>query len=136
MTVPRFAVVAAAGFFMLGCAVAIRWLSPEAPTPADADMLLSDVSTDSLYRRMRYGGVPDIPPPQHLRPCCDFGYELKLRYGFLPIFGYTITNLKTLDELGPHDYDSGVVNLGSQGELVSEENNVSGRPVPVAPQAP
>jgi len=72
---------------------------------------------------MRYGGVPDIPPPQHLRPCCDFGYKLKPRYAFLPILGYTLTNLKTVDEIGPHDYDTGVVNSGSHGELVSEENN-------------
>jgi len=123
MTGSRLALAAAAALLTVGCAVAIRWLTPETPTPADAALLLDEASTESLYKRMRQLGVPEIPPPQHLRPCCDFGYKLKLRYAFLPILGYTITNLKTVDEIGPHDYDSGVVNLGSQGELVSEENN-------------
>ena len=122
---PRRTIVATAALLTVGCAVAVRWLSPQAPTPADAALLLDEPSTDSLYKRMRHIGVPDIPPPQHLRPCYDFGYELKLRYAFLPILGYTITNLKTVDEIGPHDYDSGVVNMGSQGELVNSRGSRS-----------
>jgi hypothetical protein len=93
------------------------------PSASDAALVLSEGSTPALYRLLRPTGVPDIPPPQHLRPCCDFGYDLKLRYTFLPILGATISNLRTLDEVGPHHYDSGVMTVGSRGEFLSEENN-------------
>jgi hypothetical protein len=117
------AVAAAAVLEMIGCAVAPHWLAPERPTQRDATILLDEGSTASLYHRLRPTGVSDIPAPRHLRPCCDFGYNLGLRYAFLPVLGYRITNLKTIEDVGPHDYDSAVVTLGSQGELVSEENN-------------
>ena len=117
------AVAAVAVLDLIGCAIATDWVAPETPTRRDARILLDDGSTASLYHRLRPTGVPNIPAPKHLRPCCDFGYNLRLRYGFLPIPGYRITNIKTIDEVGPHDYDSAVVTLGSQGELVSEENN-------------
>src|SRR5262249_56248390 len=77
----------------------------------------------SFYQRLRPTGVPATPEPHHLRPCCDFGFDLGLRYGFLPILGYRITNLKTIEDVGRHDDDRAVVTLGSQGELVSEESN-------------
>jgi hypothetical protein len=107
----------------MGCAVATHWVAPETPTQRDATILIDEVSTTSLYQRLRPTGAPNIPMPRHLRPCCDFGYDLRLRYTLLPIPVYRISNLKTIDEIGPHRYDSGVVTLGSQGEFMSEESN-------------
>ena len=60
---------------------------------------------------------------KHLRPCCAFGYQLRARLAFLPILGYQLENLKTIDEIGPHHYDSGEVTVGSTGDLVSDERN-------------
>ena len=115
--------LAAAVLAVLGCNAATQWLAIEMPTSSDATILLSEGSTTALYHRLRPSGVPDISAPQHLRPCCPFGYDLKLRYAFLPILGYTLSNLRTTDEVGPHRYDSGAVTLGSRSEFVSEENN-------------
>src|SRR4029453_12271786 len=95
------AVAAVAVLNLIGCAVATHWLAPEAPTPRDAAILLDEGSTPSLSHRLRPTGVPDIPAPRPLRPCCDFGYNLGLRYAFLPVLGYRITNLKTLEDSGP-----------------------------------
>src|SRR5215468_3017566 len=117
------ALAAAAVLDLIGCAVAPRWLAPERPTQRDATILLNEGSTAALYHRLRPTGVPEIPEPHHLRPCCDFGFDLGLRYGFLPILGYRITNLKTIEDVGRHNYDSAVVTLGSQGELVNGESN-------------
>jgi hypothetical protein len=117
------AVAAAAVLAIPGCGVAVRWLAPEEPTRRDAKILLSEVSTTSLSHRLRPTGIPDIPVREHLRPCCAFGYNLRARLAFLPILGYRLENLKTIEEIGPHHYDSGVVTVGSDGDLVSDERN-------------
>jgi hypothetical protein len=117
------AVAAAAVLATTGCGVAIRWLAPEEPTPGDASILLSEVSTASLSHQLRYTGVPNIPVRKHLRPCCAFGYNLQARLAFLPILGYRLENLKTIEEIGPHRYDSGVVTVESDGDFVSDERN-------------
>jgi hypothetical protein len=116
-------VAAAAVLGTIGCSVAARWLAPEAPTRRDAAVLLSEESTAALSHRLRPTGIPDIPVRTHLRPCCAFGYDLRVRVAFLPILGYRLVNLKTIDEIGPHHYDSGVFTLGSEGGLVDEEDN-------------
>ena len=124
MTRNWVAAVAAAGVLAIpGCGVAVRWLAPEEPTRRDATILLSEVSTTSLSHRLRPTGIPNIPVREHLRPCCAFGYELRARLAFLPMLGYRLENLKTIDEIGPHHYDSGVVTLGSDGDPVSDERN-------------
>jgi hypothetical protein len=116
-------VAAAAVLGTIGCNVAARWLAPEAPTRRDAGILLNEQSTASLSHRLRPTGIPDIPLRKHLRPCCAFGYGLRARLAFLPILGYRLENLKTIDEIGPHRYDSGVVTVGGDGDLVSDERN-------------
>jgi hypothetical protein len=118
------AVVAAAVVLgTIGCSAAARWLAPETPSRRDAGILLSEESTATLSHRLRPTGIPDIPLRKHLRPCCAFGYELRARLAFLPILGYRLENLKTIDEIGPHHYDSGLVTVGSDSGPVSDERN-------------
>jgi hypothetical protein len=116
-------VATAAVLGTIGCSVAVRWLAPEMPSRRDAGILLSEESTAALSHRLRPTGGPNIPVREHLRPCCAFGYNLRARLAFLPILGYRLENLKTIDEIGPHRYDSGVVTVGSGGEPVSDERN-------------
>jgi hypothetical protein len=119
----RALLAAAAVLGTVGCSAAARWLAPEAPSRRDAGILLGEESAVSLSHRLRPTGIPDIPLRKHLRPCCAFGYDLRLRVSFLPILGYHLVNLKTLDEIGPHHYDSAVFTVGSEGRLVDEERN-------------
>jgi hypothetical protein len=86
----------------IGCSVPARWLTPETPSRRDAGILLSEESTAALAHRLRPTGIPDIPLRKHLRPCCAFGCNLRARVAFLPILGYRLENLKTIDEIGPH----------------------------------
>jgi hypothetical protein len=114
---------AAAVFATSGCSVAARWLAPEMPSRADAGILLSEESAADLSQRLRPTGIPEIPLRTHLRPCCAFGYDLQARIAFLPVLGYRLGNLKAIDEIGRHHYDSGVVTLGSEDSPVDEEHN-------------
>ncbi|CDK77589.1 corresponds to STY3950 from Accession AL513382: Salmonella typhi CT18 [Klebsiella pneumoniae IS22] len=41
----------------------------------------------------------ELPPPESLRPCCAFGYDLHVRAAGIPIPMYQIGNVLTLGTL-------------------------------------
>ena len=47
----------------------------------------------------------ELSPPESLRPCCAFGYDLHVRAVGIPIPVYQIGNVLTLDSLGKHHYN-------------------------------
>ncbi len=49
--------------------------------------------------------VSHLAPPESLRPCCAFGYDLHVRAIGVPIPVYQIGNVLTLDTLGKHRYN-------------------------------
>ena len=57
--------------------------------------------------------VPDLAPPQHLRPCCAFGTDLRVRMGAIPVPLVSLGNIVSAEGLGPHRYDNGLVTLDS-----------------------
>lgn len=67
--------------------------------------------------------VSQLAPPESLRPCCAFGYDLHVRAIGVPIPVYQIGNVLTLDTLGKHRYNDSA--LGAVKNLVglSEEEN-------------
>lgn len=50
-----------------------------------------------------------LVPPESLRPCCAFGYDLNVRAIGVPIPVYQIGNVLTLDTLGHHHYNDSVL---------------------------
>jgi len=58
-----------------------------------------------------------FPPPTNQRPCCAFGYDLRLGVGSIPIPGVRVSNLLDADAVWGHDYDP---------ELVSGESLANG----------
>lgn len=46
-----------------------------------------------------------IAPPQGLRPCCAFGYNLKVKLWQIPIPFYRIDNIVEANKLGEHHYN-------------------------------
>ena len=122
----RWAVlVAGTAMAVVGCGIPANWRAPDVPGPADAEAVLTESSTEVLSHRLGPTGIPDIPMRKRLRPCCAFGYDLQVRVAFLPVFGYRIGNLKTIEEIGSHRYDSGFVMVGGERDdtLLSEEQN-------------
>ncbi|HEB90666.1 MAG TPA: DUF4056 domain-containing protein [Deltaproteobacteria bacterium] len=108
-----------------GCGITVAWQAPDAPAPRDAAALLLAPSVEVLARELEPTGIPEIPMRSHVRPCCAFGHGLKARLGQLPLPGIEIDNLKVIDEIGPHRYDSGFVMVGSDGlgEFLGDEEN-------------
>ncbi len=109
----------------LGCGITVAWQAPDTPSIKDAESLLLAPSVEALSRELEPTGIPEIPMRSHVRPCCAFGHRLKARLGQLPVPGIEIDNLKVIDEIGPHRYDSGFVMVGSDGigEFLGDEEN-------------
>jgi hypothetical protein len=122
---PRAVWLAGCAAIAIGCGITANWIAPDAPSPAGAEAVLTESSTEALSRRLGPTGIPDIPARKRLRPCCAFGYDLHVRVAFLPVFGFRVGNLKVIEEIGPHRYDSGVLMVGGDRDdtLVSEEHN-------------
>jgi hypothetical protein len=49
--------------------------------------------------------IQGLSPPESLRPCCAFGYDLQVRAVGVPIPVYQIGNVLTLSTLGRHRYN-------------------------------
>ncbi|MBW3154199.1 DUF4056 domain-containing protein, partial [Salmonella enterica subsp. enterica serovar Javiana] len=73
--------------------------------------------------RKVYPVVSHLSPPESLRPCCAFGYDLHVRAVGVPIPVYQIGNVLSLDTLGSHHYNDSA--LGAVKNIVglSEEKN-------------
>lgn len=70
-----------------------------------------------------YPVVSHLAPPESLRPCCAFGYDLHVRAIGVPIPVYQIGNVLTLNSLGRHHYNDSA--LGAVKNIVglSEEKD-------------
>ena len=67
--------------------------------------------------------TPVFDPPVHLRPCCAFGKDLKVKVDVLPIPLYKVANIVGSDDFGPHVYDAGFAGKGTDNEVKANENN-------------
>ncbi|WP_374184662.1 DUF4056 domain-containing protein [Klebsiella variicola] len=65
----------------------------------------------------------ELPPPESLRPCCAFGYDLHVRAVGIPIPVYQIGNVLTLDTLGKHHYNDSAFGAVKNLLGLSEEQN-------------
>jgi hypothetical protein len=82
--------------------------------PEHAAVLLEGEILDSMAREPLPSEVATIPIRKHLRPCCAFGNDLRVRVGAVPVPGFRIGNIMGIDEVGPHTYDSGAMTRSSQ----------------------
>jgi hypothetical protein len=78
-------------------------------------MLLQDDGTHRLLSSLSSEEIPEVPVRKRLRPCCAFGSELRARLGPIPIPGFSVLNVRDAEDLGPHTYDSGLLQLGYEG---------------------
>jgi len=70
--------------------------------------------------------TPNIPMPSGLRPCCAFGSGLQVELGPVPVPMLVLTNVIGVDDLGPHQYDHGVVSFEQSrpgGDVLTSEHN-------------
>lgn len=76
------------------------------------------------HARQVYPVVSQLSPPESLRPCCAFGYDLHVRAVGVPIPVYQIGNVLTLDTLGSHHYNDSA--LGAVKNIVGLSAEKSG----------
>ena len=66
-----------------------------------------------------------LPPPDGLRPCCAFGYDLNAEALGVPIPFYRLNNVVEADTLGRHRYNDSLFGaLASLAGLGNEHNGV------------
>ncbi|ECG5644047.1 DUF4056 domain-containing protein [Salmonella enterica subsp. enterica serovar Poona] len=69
--------------------------------------------------------TPPLPQPDGLRPCCAFGYNLRVKVLNIPVPFYQINNVVTVHRLGAHQYnDSLVAGLVTLAGFGSEHNGI------------
>ncbi len=111
-----------------GCAVA-RSASPEVfseASPGDrVELIFDDLVGASVENRGAIDAVVDAP--RNVRPCCAFGYDLKVGMGVVPVPGFKVGNLIDPARIGRHSYDPSLVSVenAASGFLSGEVNGMT-----------
>lgn len=67
--------------------------------------------------------VPPLPAPDSLRPCCAFGYDLKVEALGVPLPFYRVNNVVEADHLGEHHYNDRLFGAAANLTGLSGEQN-------------
>jgi hypothetical protein len=123
---PCTAALAALLLFDTACASKPRWVAEWSPTELAVAAALDDSSDDDLYvNGVVTTKIPDIPVRKSLRPCCAFGSDIRVKVAGVRVPGVKLENIINADDVGRHQYDSGVIQRGSDEPraLGSSERN-------------
>ncbi|MDC9604848.1 DUF4056 domain-containing protein [Xenorhabdus griffiniae] len=82
------------------------------------------VSDSHEQSQQAWNALPPIAPPEGLRACCAFGYNLKAQLWNIPIPFYDIDNIVEAKKLGEHHYNDSVV--GASAALLGVSNEKVG----------
>lgn len=104
-----------AGLVASACAAPSRWHSHADPSPELVRLLLEADRSAPLAVLYGPAEVPAVPVRERLRPCCAFGGELRVKVAGIPVPGLRIPNVIERGDLGPHTYDSGVLQVVREG---------------------
>ncbi|HHN8403033.1 TPA: DUF4056 domain-containing protein [Morganella morganii] len=73
---------------------------------ADVPVIRADLSPQTTETAAQAFPVADeVGAPDGLRPCCAFGYDLRVKLGPVPVPFYSIGNVLTAADLGEHVYN-------------------------------
>ena len=102
-----------AGLALPGC-VAKSWENEPKTLVTDAQVAAALGDRGDALEPFDPASVPQMDPPAHVRPCCSFGMDLKVKVGAVTVPGYTKGNIVGVDGLGRHEYDNGTVTLNER----------------------
>ncbi len=117
--------VLAAASLLNGCVYAPRWQAQRDVSPELVAQALDKPGV--MSQELRPEDIPVLPVRVHLRPCCAFGTHLKASLGPIPVPFFSMGNITSVDEIGPHMYDSGAFSVeGSsrKNAFTSEKNGL------------
>jgi hypothetical protein len=103
------------GLLVFACAAPQRWEVREQPSKAEAGILLQQTDPLAVRREYFHNELPEVPVRERLRPCCAFGSEIGAQVLSIPVPGYTIPNIISIEDLGAHTYDSGYLHAPRDG---------------------
>ena len=118
-------VLLGAGGFLSACIVAPKWQAQRQVTPELVAQTLDEPG--AMRADLSPEDIPRLPVRVHLRPCCAFGTHLQASFGPVPIPLFSIGNITSVDELGPHQYDSGAFSVegsSAKNAFSSEKNGL------------
>ena len=106
-----------------GCKQAPRWQVQKGVSPELVAQALD--SSGVMSQELRPEDVPVLPVRVNLRPCCAFGTHMKASLGPIPVPFFSIGNITSVDDIGPHKYDAGAFSLkgSSQKNAFTSEKN-------------
>jgi hypothetical protein len=94
-------------------------LSPTLPAKALETLITSQPTRESP---LAWPVTEPLSPPNGLRPCCAFGYNLKVQALGIPVPFYQLGNVVDADRLGTHHYNDSAFNaIGNLLGLGSEQ---------------
>jgi Protein of unknown function (DUF4056) len=104
------------GFIVaIGCGA--RWQA--GPSSAVPPERVARALGDSNARgELLPGDIPELPPPEHVRPCCAFGTDLRVSVGDLPVPLFSLGNILEPDQIGHHRYGP------NEGRVESEKDGL------------
>jgi len=113
------------GPLLSACVVGPKWQSRKLVTPELVAQTLGEPGAMNVDLQPQ--DVPALPVRVHLRPCCAFGTHLQASLGPLPLPFFSIGNMTSVDDLGPHKYDSGAFSVSgssTKNAFSSEKNGL------------
>ena len=112
---PRCAAALAALLLLdTACVGKPRWVAEWSPTELAVAAALDDSSDNDVYLTgIVTSKIPDIPVRTSLRPCCAFGSDIRAEVAGIPVPGFKLENIISAQDVGRHQYDSGVLQRGS-----------------------
>ncbi|OKP00260.1 hypothetical protein Xedl_03331 [Xenorhabdus eapokensis] len=102
-------------FLLMACQNQPQSVNPVKP------VLISDTHEQS---QQNWDALSPIAPPEGLRACCAFGYNLKTQLWNIPIPFYDIDNIVEAKKLGEHHYNDSVI--GASAALLGVSNEKVG----------
>ncbi len=108
---------------LAGCIAGPKWVAQRKVTPYMVEHALDEPTIEDL--EVEPSEVPEVPVRTNLRPCCAFGTELGASLGPVPIPFFSLENIISVDQLGPHKYDASALSTegSSQKNAFASENN-------------
>lgn len=110
----------------IACVSEPRWVAEWSPTELAVTAALGDSSDgDDYVKGVITTKIPDIPVRTNLRPCCAFGSDIRVKFAGVRVPGVKIENIISAEDVGRHQYDSGMIQRGSDEPrgLGSSERN-------------
>lgn len=95
----------------------------QAQQPDDPIIPMADLSLPAGQSPQVWLLTRPLPQPDGLRPCCAFGYSLKVKLFGMPVPWYQVDNVVAPTDTGKHHFNPGVMDMLSTLSGLNSEHN-------------